>query len=110
MARENKKLTTAFNKEFEDVTVTCNTNTEHEDVTPTSNDLNTLENVKGNIEGIIAERKGKKRVEDTHKRSTFLFRKDLQKRLDRLVKSKKEISKTLFINMAIEALLNEFED
>jgi len=50
----------------------------------------------------------KKTVEDTHTRTTFLFRNDLVKRLDKLAKDKRGF-KTMAINKAIENLLNELE-
>ena len=109
MAREDNKLTTAFNKVTEDVTVTRNTNTEYEDVTPTDNTKITLDNVKDNLDEEQRKRNAKKRIEETHKRATFLVRKDLQKRLDRLVRHEKGLTKTLFVNKALEALLNAYE-
>jgi hypothetical protein len=49
-----------------------------------------------------------KKVEETHKRSTFLVRRDLLKRLDKLASGRHGF-KTEFINYAIEKALVEIE-
>lgn len=54
------------------------------------------------------EQKTKKpTVEDTHTRTTFLFRNDLKKELDKLSKNKRGF-KTEFINHAIETYLRNY--
>lgn len=64
--------------------------------------------IKDDLLSMYDEKAKKERVEDTHIRATFLFRKDLSKRLDKLAKNKRGF-KTLFMNKAIEALLDELE-
>ena len=68
------------------------------------------DNQAGNIHGSRPDAKSKKKtVEETHNRATFLFRKDLQDRLDNLADGKRGF-KTMFLNQAVEALLDEMED
>lgn len=70
----------------------------------------TMEDAKNDFLRKMDAKKKKLRVEDTHTRSTFLFRNDLQSRLDKLAKkSKVRGFKTEFINDAIEKMLNEYE-
>lgn len=70
----------------------------------------TMEDAKNDFLRKMEAKKKKLRVEDTHTRSTFLFRNDLQERLDKLAKkSKVRGFKTEFINDAIEKMLNEYE-
>lgn len=64
--------------------------------------------VKDDLLSMYDEKTKKEKVEDTHIRTTFLFRKDLSKRLEKLAKNKRGF-KTLFMNKAIEALLDELE-
>lgn len=61
-----------------------------------------------NIDDLYKEKLQKEKVEDTHIRSTFLIQKDLKKRLDKVSKNKRGY-KTLFINKAIQSLLDELE-
>lgn len=68
----------------------------------------TVEEVKNELLVAYKEKVSRKRVEDTHIRSTFLFDKELSKRLDKLSKGKRGF-KTMFINKAIETLLDELE-
>jgi len=83
-----------------------NTNTEKE--TEILNNNITIEDVKQNLLSMYEKKTKKETVEDTHTRTTFLFRKDLAKRLDKLSKNKRGF-KTMFMNKAIEALLDEME-
>lgn len=83
-----------------------NTDAEQETETMTSN--TTIKDVKQNLLSMYEEKSKKETVEDTHTRATFLFRKDLAKRLDKLAKNKRGF-KTMFMNKAIEALLDEME-
>lgn len=69
-----------------------------------------LRDVSANIMAMYDEKAKRKTMEETHKRASFLFRRDLQDRLDALAADKKRGFKTLFLNQAIEALLNEMED
>ena len=131
MARVNKNLSNVFNKfshkenvsvghntKNDDVTGLSNTeqkhvaqtsNTNQEDVAQTSNtETVTLQHVRNTILDKYEEKTKRQTVEDTHQRTTFLFRKDLLRRLDKLTKGKRGF-KTMFINEAIEALLNEWE-
>ncbi|MCP3765055.1 hypothetical protein NLX67_22385 [Domibacillus sp. A3M-37] len=68
----------------------------------------TVEQVKSDLLSMFEEKTKKQTVEDTHQRTTFLFRKDLSKRLDKLAKGKRGF-KTMFLNQAVEALLDEME-
>jgi len=115
------------NKEDVNDNETGNSNTEHvtKDVTQESNtspepqsetenqipepSTKTLKDVTKSIMDAYDEKSKKKTVEETHTRSTFLFRNDLQARLDKLAKGKRGF-KTMFLNQAIEALLDEMED
>lgn len=61
--------------------------------------------------GLSSLLKGKKRLEDTHTRRTFLVRNDLLDRLDEYAEKADNISfKTDFINYIIEEALNRLED
>lgn len=51
----------------------------------------------------------KDKMEDTHTRSTFLIRKDLANRLEKLSAKEKRGFKTRFINRAIEVMLDASE-
>lgn len=73
-----------------------------------SEEILTVSAVKESLLNEYQEKTKKQTMEDTHKRSTFLFRRDLEKRLDKLAKNKRGF-KTMFINSAIEALLDEME-
>ena len=104
-----------------DVTVNSNTVTVTNDVTlngntdtsPNSKQVDksntTVGDIKQDLLSMYEEKSKKEKVEDTHIRTTFLFRKDLAKRLDKLSKNKRGF-KTMFINKAIEALLDEMEE
>lgn len=72
-------------------------------------DSQTLTDVKAILEQSYKESLNKEKLEDTHERTTFYVRKDLNKRLDKLAKSKARGFKKIFINTAIESLLNEME-
>jgi hypothetical protein len=89
--------------------VTSNSNTENvtNDVTETPSTVSVAQ-VKDDLLSMYDEKTKKEKVEDTHIRTTFLFRKDLSKRLEKLAKNKRGF-KTLFMNKAIEALLDELE-
>lgn len=67
-----------------------------------------VEQVKKDLLSMYEKKTKKEKVEDTHMRTTFLFRKDLSKRLDKLSKNKRGF-KTMFLNKAIETLLDEME-
>lgn len=69
----------------------------------------TVRDVSNTIMSMYDEKTKKKTVEETHNRATFLFRKDLQERLDNMADGKRGF-KTMFMNKAIEALLDEMED
>lgn len=69
----------------------------------------TIRDVTNSLLEMYDQKSKKKTVEETHTRSTFLFRNDLQTRLDKLAKGKRGF-KTMFLNKAIEALLDEMED
>jgi hypothetical protein len=72
----------------------------------------TMKDVKNSILDKYEQKVNRERVEDTHTRATFLFRNDLSEKLNDLSKDKRGF-KTLFINQAIELLLdnlNMFEN
>lgn len=68
----------------------------------------TIKDITDSIMSMYDEKTKKKTVEETHTRATFLFRKDLQARLDKLADGKRGF-KTLFLNKAVETLLDEME-
>jgi len=124
MARKNKQLATAFDTireaeprtEQRHIDVTPHSNTENvpNDVTPNviqdETQNVTMESIIGKFSEKVETRKQKQRVEDTHKRSTFLFRRDLSDRLDELARTEGSRGfKTMFMNEAIEALLDAYE-
>lgn len=96
-------------QEMKQENVTVISNTEHltKDVTQSESILS-VEQVKNDLLNMYQEKSKKETMEDTHVRTTFLFRKDLAKRLDKLAKNKRGF-KTMFMNKAIEALLDEME-
>jgi hypothetical protein len=119
MARANKSLTGVFGKfenEKEEKPVekpvvqseTTETTSENEQVG--QHDNMTVEDIKRQLMNSYEEKANRKTVEETHIRSTFLFDKELAKRLDKLSKKKKRGFKTMFMNKAIEALLDEIEN
>lgn len=110
-SKENKDVLKPSEAEQKDVTDNSNTEYVPEDVT-----LNVIQKpsdvsvaqIKDDLLSLYEEKTKKEKVEDTHIRTTFLFRKDLSKRLEKLAKNKRGF-KTLFMNKAIEALLDELE-
>ncbi|RDU34707.1 hypothetical protein DRW41_22035 [Neobacillus piezotolerans] len=96
-------------KQSENKDVTNKLNNEHvtKDVTLNESSLS-VSQVKQDLLSMYEEKTKKETMEDTHVRTTFLFRKDLSKRLDKLAKNKRGF-KTMFLNKAIEALLDELE-
>ncbi|SOC25125.1 hypothetical protein SAMN05880501_11825 [Ureibacillus xyleni] len=116
MARQSKSLSNVFDKFNEnhkveegsnalESNIANETQVEQEEVT-----LNTptIEGIKQDLLSMYEEKTNKEKVEDTHIRTTFLFKKDLANRLDMLAKNKRGF-KTMFMNKAIEALLEEME-
>jgi len=79
-----------------------------EDKRPPEKSSQTIRDVTNTIMSMYDEKSKKKTVEETHTRATFLFRKDLQTRLDNLADGKRGF-KTLFLNKAVEAMLDEVE-
>lgn len=119
MARGKKELTDAFEKlegQSEQVEAQAPTEAQEasQEVTAGTTEQQgaeqsrTVREVAEQFKKSYEEKAKKPTVEDTHIRTTFLFRKDLQKRLDRLAKNKRGY-KTDFINKAIESLLDEVE-
>lgn len=102
----NNELHTPIIKQ-ENVTSNSNTETITNDVIQTPSTVSVAQ-VKDDLLSMYDEKTKKEKVEDTHIRTTFLFRKDLSKRLEKLAKNKRGF-KTLFMNKAIEALLDELE-
>lgn len=68
----------------------------------------TVEQVKEDIMNIYEERTSKKKIDDTHIRKTYLIRRDLAKKLDRVSKGKHGF-KTLMVNKALESILRDFD-
>lgn len=102
----NTSLSNTEQKE-DDVISNSNTNTITKDVIQEPSVVSVAQ-VKDDLLSMYEEKTKKVKVEDTHIRTTFLFRKDLSKRLEKLAKNKRGF-KTLFMNKAIEALLDELE-
>lgn len=124
MARKDKNLGDVFRRPqtaqprteqgLNHVTQHSNTDTVSNDVTPNviqdETQNVTMESIIGKFSEKVETRKQKQRVEDTHKRSTFLFRRDLSDRLDELARTEGSRGfKTMFMNEAIEALLDAYE-
>ena len=112
MARQSKSLSNVFDRFHEKVeedtlkgNVVTKSKEPNEEV---AQNPSTIEGVKQDLLSMYAEKTNKEKVEDTHIRTTFLFRKDLANRLDKLAKNKRGF-KTMFMNKAIEALLEEME-
>jgi len=80
-----------------------------EDKRPSETSSQTIREVTNTIMNMYDEKTKKETVEESHTRATFLFRKDLKKRLDNLSDGKRGF-KTLFLNKAVEAMLDEVED
>lgn len=55
------------------------------------------------------EKTTRKKVEETHRRQTYLINKELIKRLDRLARRESKGFKTALVNEGIRRLLNEVE-
>lgn len=64
---------------------------------------------KASLESKMEAKKNKKRMEDTHTRSTFLFRNDLKERLEALADIEPRGYKTEFFNTAIETFLDTLD-
>jgi hypothetical protein len=65
----------------------------------------TMKDAKNSFLNKYDQKVNREKVEDTHIRTTFLFRKDLAEKLDELSKDKRGF-KTLFLNQAVELLLD----
>jgi hypothetical protein len=104
---ENNEQKHTQETQHENVTMLSNTDNLTKDVTLEPKILS-VQQVKDELLNMYQEKSKKETVEDTHIRTTFLFRKDLAKRLDKLAKNKRGF-KTMFMNKAIEALLDELE-
>lgn len=123
MSRKSRSLSNAFNQEAneEKVTVKPTQENEQKDVTLNSNTETVTEReiqnsddktVKSATEQLLNKYDAKikkPRIEDTHTRTTFLFRNDLRDRLDKLSEDKSRGFKTIVMNEAIEAILDELE-
>ncbi|MGX1402369.1 hypothetical protein AB7M70_011842 [Bradyrhizobium japonicum] len=111
-SEQSNKRNNSVNKVIkEDVTSNSNTEDVTKDVILNEDQPEppvSVAQVKEDLLSMYDEKAKKERVEDTHVRTTFLFRKDLSKRLEKLAKNKRGF-KTLFMNKAIEALLDELE-
>jgi hypothetical protein len=105
--QENKIINSNNNTVTDNVTVLSNIVNVTSDVT-NNQEVLSIEQVKNEFLSMFEEKNKKETMENTHTRTTFLFRKDLAKRLDKLAKNKRGF-KTMFINKAIEALLDEME-
>lgn len=116
---KKRTLTTAFNSDEENVDVVDNNFTITEDLKVISNNKNITKDVtpeenllkqaKDDLKFLVESKRKRKTIEDTHKRATFLFRKDLSKKLDKLIEEEDGLTKTAFINLAIEVLLKEYK-
>lgn len=112
---ENEQENEISNNNTKDITKDVISNSNTEDITKdvisnVTQETSTVSvaQIKDDLLSLYEEKTNKEKVEDTHIRTTFLFRKDLSKRLEQLAKNKRGF-KTLFMNKAIEALLDELE-
>lgn len=116
MARDNNALSNAFSQfetgaEVEDQKQEQSTNASTEQIEEQARQQSqspTVKDVSNELLSMYEAKKKKKTVEETHVRTTFLFDKELEKRLTKLAKGKRGF-KTMFFNKAIESLLNEME-
>jgi hypothetical protein len=79
-----------------------------EEVAVDQSSTSTLEDLANEIKGVYKERTSKKTVEETHTRTTFLLENTLLKRLN-AVSAKKKGLKTLILNKAVKAILDEMD-
>ena len=72
--------------------------------------INDFESKKDPLEEILVETSQQVTMEDTHKRQTFLIRKDLVNRLNELKLKRKRGFITRFVNYAIESSLDRIDE
>ncbi|WP_422406924.1 MULTISPECIES: hypothetical protein [Gammaproteobacteria] len=78
------------------------------DEAPTTNTDTLVKDVTNDLMEEYSKKKSKPTIEDTHKRVTFLLDRELNDRLNRLAEGKNGF-KTMFLNRAVKALLDELE-
>lgn len=105
---KKRKLSTAFDSE-----VSQNNNNKEQAIAKESSgdsiNYQTIRDVGEILQAKYKKKAKKPTVEETHVRTTFLFDRELSKRLDRMAKGKRGF-KTMFYNEAIKALLDEMEE
>lgn len=129
MARKNRDFSDVFNSlnverneddnetnenmNVDDVDSDTDQTSTQNDVTlnPSSsdNETNNFTDFKTSILTKYEEKKKKKTVEETHIRTTFLLRKDLAKRLNKITRNKHGL-KTILLNDAVEAIVKSMEE
>jgi len=129
MARKNRDFSDVFNSlnverneddnetnenmNVDDVDSDTDQTSTQNDVTlnPSSsdNETNNFTDFKTSILTKYEEKRKKKTVEETHIRTTFLLRKDLAKRLNKITRNKHGL-KTILLNNAVEAIVKAMEE
>ncbi len=112
MAREDNNLGALFKgkKDSEHKEGTLNSNTDNEKKYELVKGENaTIHDVRESIMNRYQERVNKPKISDSHERYTFLLSNSNRDRLEMLSKGKKRGFKTHFINDAISAMLDAFE-
>lgn len=108
---KNKQVQTEEHTKQNEKEVQANTQGTDNEVVEEANqsNLDKLDVSINELKGVIDERKKRKTMEETHARVTFLVDRELLKRLDKLANKAPRGFKTIFINKAIETMLNELE-
>src|SRR5699024_639805 len=129
MARKNRDFSDVFNSlnverneddnetnenmNVDDVDSDTDQTSTQNDVTlnPSSsdNETNNFTDFKTSILTKYEEKRKKKTVEESHIRTTFLLRKDLAKRLNKITRPKHGL-KTILLNNAVEAIVKAMEE
>ncbi|MCJ7986969.1 hypothetical protein MUB16_28510 [Priestia sp. OVL9] len=80
----------------------------HKEESKTGINNTTFKDAKQSVLNMYEEKTKRKKVEDTHIKRTYYIERELDKRLNKLAKGKRGF-KTMFMNKAIESLLDEME-
>lgn len=109
MARDDNDLSNLFPSKNKHEEETLNMNTTHEHTLPVDIENMSIKDASGSIMEMYERESKKPTKEDSHSRVTFQLRNDLNSKLNKLARNKRGL-KGLFINQAIEAMLNGLED
>lgn len=74
------------------------------------NQTKTIDDVKADLLGAYSEKISKPKMEDTHIKRTYYIDKDLDRRLNKLAKTRKRGFKHVVINEGLKAILNSLEN